>query len=211
MVTPFDQLLDASYVRWINEESDAKQRAQATSWYGRYLTRMMALAHGYPAFGSEIHTWTQARALAPALPPELETALTTLVSPRREPDDSQSKSLIPLFASRTEPLRGRTSSPTLSVVVEDVKFRTHADGEKLLLYLTEGNNRLGAVVLDLQLIREALASHGGWAGMTDATDSTAPRLERFRSLRLIPKNRGAKDLRIATSASDIALSMKEQA
>lgn len=210
MITPFDELLDAAYVNWVHETPDTTSRGEASAWYGRYLTRMVALAHGYPAFASEIRMWTRARSLAPALPPELESALTTLVSPRREPDDAQSKSLIPLFASRTEPLRGRAVAPTLSVVVEDVSFHTRVDGEKLLLDLTEGVQRLGAVVLDLDLIREAVASFEGWTGMTDATESTAPRLERFRSLRLIPAHRGTTDLRIAGPDGDVALSAKEQ-
>lgn len=210
MVTPFDIMLDEAFVRWIHMESDANVRAEASSWYGRYLTRLVALAHGYPAFAADIRTWTRARTLSPGLPPDLEKALTTLVSPRREPDDSHSKSLIPLFASRTEPIRGRTAESLFSVVVEDVKFTTSVEGEKLLLHLTEGVQPLGAVVLDLDLIREAMASSEGWTGMTDATETTEPRLERFRSLRLIPKNRGTSDLRIAGPIDDIALTVKEQ-
>lgn len=210
MVTVFDELLDDAYVRWIDVEADVKARAEASSWYGRYLSRLLALAHGYPAFAAEIRSWTRARSLSPGLPPDLERALTTLVSPRRDPDDVNSKSLIPLFSSRTEPLRGRTTEPTLSVVVEDVGFKTSVDGEKVLLHLTEGVQPLGEVVLDLDLIREAMATSEGWAGMTDVTDSTEPRLERFRSLRLIPENRGTSDLRIAGPMGDTALTAKEQ-
>lgn len=210
MVTPFDELLDDAYVRWVDVEADVQTRAEASSWYGRYLSRLLALAHGYPAFAAEIRSWTRARSLSPGLPPDLERALTTLVSPRRDPDDVNSKSLIPLFASRTEPLRGRTSEPTLSVVVEDVGFETTVDGERVLLHLTEGVQPLGEVVLDLDLIREAMATSEGWTGMTDVTDSTEPRLERFRSLRLIPSNRGTGDLRIAGPMGDTALTAKEQ-
>lgn len=210
MVTVFDELLDDAYVRWNAVEADVKARSEASSWYGRYLSRLLALAHGYPAFAAEIRSWTRARSLSPGLPPDLERALTTLVSPRRDPDEINSKSLIPLFASRTEPLRGRTAEPTLSVVVEDVGFRTSVDGEKVLLHLTEGVQPLGEVVLDLDLIREAMATSEGWTGMTDVTDSTEPRLERFRSLRLIPENRGTGDLRIAGPMGDTALTTKEQ-
>ncbi|MHA3838151.1 hypothetical protein ACXR8F_20735 [Terrabacter sp. AAH1] len=197
-VTAFDRLLDDRYVEAMHHSTDSRWSSEATAWYGTYLTRMLAVCLGYPAFKADVSSWVEAWRLSPGLPEVLRNRLETLISPPRDPETSSHRSQVPLFAARAEAIRGRPDSPVLALDVEDIDLETHRDGETLLLRISRKGEEVGVVQLDLNLVREAMACAGGWVGMTDATDSTVPRLERFRSLQLLASHRGASSIRIVT-------------
>src|SRR5690606_23669729 len=118
-VTDFDEALDDAFVEAMQEASSSRGpedlgwRLKATAWYGRYLTRMLAVAHGIPAFESDIRQWTWAWDMTPGIPQGLLDDLKTLFRPPRHAGHPEEGSQIPLFGSRAEALFGVPDSPTL--------------------------------------------------------------------------------------------------
>ena len=183
VIQPFDRSVDIAFVE-LCRVAKPDQRSKATVWYGRYLTRLYAAALGIPAFRDVIDAWTRAWAKAPGLPDSLTGPFRTLLSPRRDPADRDSNPVIPLFASRTEPILGFVPEPTLALRAASFKFETRHEGESLHLHVKEDGASVGTVLLDFDLLREAMTCSDEWLGMTEARENTEPRVERFRSRRL---------------------------
>lgn len=184
VIQPFDRSVDLAFRNYC-ATAKPEQRASATAWYGRYLTRMFAAVMGVPAFREVVTAWTGAWALSPTLPDVLGGPLRTLLSPRRDPSSLDSNPVVPLYASRTEPILGYVAEPTLALRASTFQFGTRREGEALHLTVKEDGGPIGSVLLDFDLLREAMTCSDDWLGMTEAREQTEPRVERFRARRLV--------------------------
>ncbi|WP_148258078.1 hypothetical protein [Pseudarthrobacter phenanthrenivorans] len=208
ILTEFDKMLDRAFVDAMHSPKIGdKDRYAFISWYGGYLGRLYALANGIPAFRPQVAAWTQAWYLSPNLPDELGFGLRTLLRPKRRPGDIESASLIPILASRTDPIVGVQSEPKLALKTGDVEMKTLRDSESLFLVLSEQGKEISRMPLDFPLVREALACGQEHAGVTEMTDVTSPRLERFRAARLIPTQLNQANYRVVVGASDFSMTV----
>lgn len=208
-ITPFDQDLDTAFRDALEAVEDIAWRTDAIAWYGLYLSRMLGVATGQPAFGDELTVWTEAWRMSQTVPYRLEAQLGDLVAPPRNPGKADGISQIPVFTSRAMAIVGAPPSPTLAVQIPKPKFFTRRDGEDLFLEVYHENKKVGEMRLDLPLIREALVSGEGWLGLTDATESTIPRLERFRATTALPLGREANFIRLVTQLDDYSVAIQE--
>ena len=183
-IQPFDESLDAAFARYVHSSTSHQARAEAESWYGRYLTRLYATALGYPAFHDAVAEWVTSYRMASAVSDTLRPLLRTLLSPSRLVNGQATQPLVPVYASRTDPLVGYIEHPTLARRAETFQFKTRRDGEDLQLTVIEEGEIVGEVLLDFSLVREAMTCSHDWMGMTEASYRTSPRVERFRSQRL---------------------------
>lgn len=186
-ITDFDRSLDSSFRALIADQTATDStRYKAISWYGDYLTRLYAVSNGIPAFRAEIALWTQTWDQAPVVPDQLDPRLRTLLRPSRRPGEYGASSMIPVFDSRTNPIRGTQMQPRLALKLGDIAMDTTTLSDSITLHLSEQAKRVASIALDFSLIREALACNDGFAGVTELSDATSPRLERFRAARLVP-------------------------
>ncbi|WP_336716279.1 hypothetical protein [Arthrobacter sp. USHLN218] len=186
-VTSFDEEVDRAFVEATQHPSLSDgDRYAFIAWYGGYLMRLYATANGIPAYRREVAAWTRAWYMAPDIT-EFESRLRTLLRPLRVPGQGGSASLIPLFDSRTNPIMGNLSNPKLALRSDDFDIETSTDSESLFLHLTEKGREVAQISLDFALMREALACEAGHSGITELSDATSPRLERFRAARLVPR------------------------
>lgn len=190
IIQSFDRSLDEAY-RSYCAVAKPEQRSSATAWYGAYLSRMYAAAVGVPAFREVVSAWTQAWGRNAGLPDALSDPIRTLLSPRRNPSAPNSNPVVPVYASRTEPILGYVSDPTLALRASTFQFGTRRDGEALHLTVKEDGATVGSVLLDFDLLREAMTCSDDWLGMTEAREKTEPRVERFRSRRLVSERMAA--------------------
>jgi hypothetical protein len=207
VLTEFDRTVDRAFVLAMHSKIGDKDRYAFISWYGGYLGRLYALANGIPAFRPQIAAWTQAWYLSPNLPDELSFGLRTLLRPKRRPGDIESASLIPILASRTDPVVGVQAEPKLALKTGDVEMKTFRNSEALFLILSEQGKEISRMPLDFPLVREALACGHEHAGVTEMTDVTSPRLERFRAARLIPAQLNQANYRVVVGNSDYSLTV----
>ncbi|MCC3302157.1 hypothetical protein [Arthrobacter sp. zg-Y895] len=209
VVTDFDRGLDASFVAlmWDPVLTD-RARYEAIAWYGDYLTRLYAVANGIPAFRSEIVLWTQTWDQTPVVPDQLDARLRTLLRPSSRPGEYGASSMIPVFDSRTNPIRGTQIQPKLALKLGDIAMDTEAESDSVVLHLSEHAKRVASIALDFSLIREALASNDGHAGVTELTDATSPRLERFRAARLVPAQLDGAHYSVVSNDEEANLSVR---
>ena len=208
VLTEFDKTVDSAFVAAMRSPKIRDQDRYAfISWYGGYLGRLYALANGIPAFRPQIAAWTQAWYLSPNLPDELNFGLRTLLRPKRRPGDIESASLIPILASRTDPVVGVQAEPKLALKTGDVEMKTFSNSEALFLILSEQGKEISRMPLDFPLVREALACGHEHAGVTEMTDVTSPRLERFRAARLIPAQLNHANYRVVVGNSDFSMTV----
>lgn len=200
-IQPFDEALDAAFIQHLENSTSHQVRASAESWYGRYLTRLYATALGYPPFHLAVEEWVNSYRMAPAVSDGLRPLLHTLLSPSRLVKGHASQPLVPLFASRTDPLVGYIEQPTLARRAQTFEFRTNREGEDLRLSVIEQGVAVGEILLDFALVREAMTCSHDWMGMTEASDRTSPRVERLRSQRLT-SSALARDLQLALALGD---------
>lgn len=187
VLTDFDWEVDESYRRVMsNPETPEADRRLFMHWYGAYLGRLYALVHGISAFRPEICNWTEASMLSPNVPPELQEGLRALLRPKRIPNDMSSASLIPVLDSRTTPIVGSVDQAKIALQTGNFEMHIDAKAESIFLVLSEGSAEVARMPLDLALIREARACALEHPGLTELTDTTSPRLERFRAARLVP-------------------------
>ncbi len=190
-VTDFDRDVDRSVLALIRPSPDGREvlndpeRRQVLSWYGEYLLRMYALAHGIPAFSDavslRIELWKHARATRQLQEP-FKSRLRTLLLPSFAPEQSGSPVLLPIFASRTVPVTGVQEEPVVAASVPPfVDLSASTSGEGLFVELHVAAAKIAELELDLMLVREAESCSQGHLGLTDSSAGTAPRLERFRS------------------------------
>lgn len=213
VLTEFDHLIDQTYSKCMRDpDLSDKDRTAFVSWYGRYLTRLYAVANGIPGFVREIEAWTQAWSLSPILPQadhiDLQTSLETLLRPRRESLDLNSQTLIPVFESRTEPIVGWSPRPRVAVALEKVKFTTTTLGDAISLEVGSPGTASASIELDFGLIREALACSGHQSGITEVSDTAVPRLERLRASDLVPNPAARPEYRIVHNDTEYAFAVK---
>ena len=208
VLTEFDRTVDRAFVVAMRSPKIGdKDRYAFISWYGGYLGRLYAVANGIPAFRPQVAAWTQAWYLSPHLPDELSFGLRTLLRPKRRPGDIESASLIPILASRTDPIVGVQSEPKLALKTGDVEMKTFRNSEALFLVLSEQGKEISRMPLDFPLIREALACGQEHAGVTEMSDVTSPRLERFRAARLIPAQLNQANYRVVVGNADYSMTV----
>lgn len=210
VVTSFDWNIDELFMRATGVPNlKDRTRYSLIAWYGAYLLRLYAVSNGIPAFRPEVVVWTRAWTMSPNLPGELSGSLAALLRPLRDPTDSQASSLIPLFESRTTPISGNANTAKLALKAEVISMKTSTDFEAILLELDELGKKVPPVILDFSLVREALASGAGYAGITELSDATSPRLERFRAARLVAEQlRDGQRFRIVAGESEEPITVK---
>lgn len=203
MVQPFDRELDAAFAAVMGVDSlPEAQRFDLIHWYGAYLGRIYAVTHGIPAFEREVALWIEAWYSKPNLPSELKTGLHTLLRPKRNPIKENSVSMIPLFDSRTNPIVGNQIEPKLALQTFEPDMQTLVEGEELFLVLNEKTEDIAKMPLDFAFVREATSCSQDYEGMTELTETTSPRLERFRASLLVPKLLKHENYRIVDGLED---------
>ncbi|MHB1171111.1 MAG: hypothetical protein ACYCZY_01175 [Lacisediminihabitans sp.] len=208
-VGAFDHELDLAFTE-MTRSPDLKDsdRYPLIAWYGGYLMRLYAISEGIPAFRREISVWTLAWFMSPTLPRDLEAQLRTLLKPPRFPEKGNYDSLIPVFESRTNPIVGDAQSPKLALRAGIIGMRTRTNSDSLLLELEEVGRAIPPIILDFPLMREALACGSGHSGITEVSDVTSPRLERFRAARLVPGSHlDVDNYRVVNGISDEPLNV----
>ena len=185
-VTEFDRQLDVSFVGAMNDPTlKDNERQQIIRWYSTYICRMYALSNGIAAFRDQIASWITIWSTTPSMPQKYEKLFMSLLRPRRTGSEDDS-SYIPLFDSRTIPITSPTDEAKLSARLSDLKTSTRRDGDSIILTLKEQGFDVSDIRIDFSLLRDALACTPEHVGVTDVSDSNAPRLERLRAGRLTP-------------------------
>jgi len=209
-VTDFDHRLDSAYVGALSPASDLTERERnaATAWYGTYLTRLFALSHGIPAYRREVSVWTLAWAMAPNIPNALEEQIKTLLKPIRNPERGTGVPLFPVFDSRTNPIQGDVARPRIAIRSDDVAIQTKTLADSLFVSVKENGRPDVSMLLDFAMVREAMACADGFAGATELSEATSPRLERFRAARLVPGDQmDSSNYRLVDGASDFPITV----
>ncbi|WP_208710457.1 hypothetical protein [Sinomonas sp. R1AF57] len=199
IVQPFDESLDDAYVELMGLNSlKQNDRLDAISWYGSYLMRLYAVAHGISAFRREVSVLLDAAYFAPNIPKALSKSLRTLIRPQRQPGGGTDESLLPLFDSRAEPILGWAKSRKLAILMPSLEMKTMpVAADQTVVLLERQGKELGRIALDFALVREALACVDDHAGVTNLVDATSPRLERIRAVHLRSDVLSDTQLRIA--------------
>ena len=159
------------------------------SWYGEYLLRLYATAHGIPAHAAAFERWTEAWDAAfrkPRSAGPLSEELEALLRPGYQ-NDAQGRLFLPVFNSRTVPVVDEVPEPTLVRTPPHSPFRWRTDGDFLFLVLTLDtleDQRSIDLDFDFPMLREAMSCKDGFPGLTEGSHRAAPRLERFRSAML---------------------------
>lgn len=187
VITSFDEGVDAAFSAAMNTKGlKDGDRYSFIHWYGAYLGRLYAVANGVVAFRRDVSLWAETWYSSPALPDDLRDGMRTLLRPKRRPQDNDSASLIPILDSRTDPIVGIQPEAKLALLTGDVDMKSVTEGEEIFLILSEHGREISRMPLDFQLVREATACGSDRPGMTELTETTSPRLERFRAARLVP-------------------------
>ncbi len=198
-ITDFDQVLDEHVVNAQSGSylSDSEKRG-LVRWYGHYVTRLYATAHGIPAFRGQVDWWTNAWAFAESNPagegPYGEVVRTLLFPAHSE---FREHLLLPVFDSRVVPLTGEVDEPTLVKA-----FRTanavrewKVDGDSIVLYMLQGNDYSSIELdFDFAVFRELAACRSGKLGTTENTRISEPLLERFRASMLLPQTQPTPEI-----------------
>ncbi len=181
IVAAFDWKVDSAFAAALGSSKMTDPvRRQFTSWYGRYLARLLGMANSAPAFLEEVATWTSAWMASPDLPDALAERLRILLLPS---DTAGGNALfLPVFDSRTIPI---TAAPDRSLLVRKVdqhwSLTSQRLGDQLTVQLVAGGKNLVELDLDFTMMREALACDVGSRGVTERSAAASPRLERFRA------------------------------
>jgi hypothetical protein len=188
---PFDASLEDALVKYVgSDECPDVVRRRLISWYGGYLMRLVGLSNKHLGNHATLTLWKHLRSRAlngnERLPLEFNKAIRALIFPQHE-DAPHDCILIPAFAARVEPLQTdkEGANPRLLEVVPhgSIGLRVRQRGGRLLLECTLAGETeiIGQLVLDFQLIREALACRDQRAGQTESTAYVEPRVERCRA------------------------------
>ena len=187
----FDARLEEALVKYVgSDECSDVVRRRLISWYGGYLTRLVGLSSGHLGNYVTVSLWKQLREIASKgggkLPLEFGKAIRALIFPQHE-DAPRDCILVPAFAVRVEPLQSNkeAANPRLLEVVPhgSISLSVKQRGGRLLLEcgLAGETEVIGQLVLDFQLIREALACREQRAGQTESSVYAEPRVERCRA------------------------------
>lgn len=208
VVTTFDEGVDAAFSAAMNVKGlKDGDRYSFIHWYGAYLGRLYAVANGVMAFRRDVSLWAETWYSSPTLPDDVRDGLRTLLRPKRRPQDNDSASLIPILDSRTDPVVGLQPEAKMALLTGDVDMKSSTVGEEIFLILSEHGMEIARMPLDFQLVREASACGSDRPGMTEMTESTSPRLERFRAARLVPTQLTNANYRLVHGDRDSVLNV----
>lgn len=188
-VTEFESSLDSAYLAARTAAATDAEAAALASWYGRYLTRLYAVANGIPAFYGEILEWTRAWWLSPDVPATLRPLIQTLLMPPAGGSGPASGQVfLPAFASRIDPVRSSLPDPVLAIHGDHLEQSLDVDGDALEVQLLDPATReaVASLTLDFPFLREIRACAGGQRGITNYSQEASPRLERLRASQLAP-------------------------
>ncbi len=192
---PIDHLLEKELTESLTgPKIKDSQRRDHIRWLGTAYYRMLALNKLWPGRRNLINEWIRVRAYVDAgqehiIDSDLDMGLQHLLFPEFPQVNFDRACLLPLFASRIEPLRGPQERNTLSVAVprqgQDAVLLAYATtGDALWLCLKrcarDGGDELARLRLDYYSCREALVSARGY-GFTEAGATSMPRVERVRA------------------------------
>jgi hypothetical protein len=198
-VTDFDRRLDAEINRCLNEQDDdggildLKKRQNLLTWYGEYLTRLLAISNGVSAFRIEIDiyvtAWREINAGenggSEPINQHLANSLINLILPSFPDNSGQILRLLSVLAPRTRPILELASSPTIAYSAPaNISVSGSLNGDLIEVVLTEAEGRhkeLLRLGLDFPVLREALATTRQSQGITEYSEMSTPRIERFRA------------------------------
>ncbi len=209
-ITDFDEVLDGCIVEALEAQrdeypSDGEKRVVLSDgekrdlirWYGCYLERLYATAHGIPAFRGQVDWWTHAWKFAKGNPGgdgPYKDEVRTLLFP--EYSTQPGHLLLPAFDSRVVPVTGEVDEPILVKAFQAGHAETEwlVDGDSILLHMLQGDDALIELDFDFAVVREMFACRSGRLGLTENSHNAEPLLERFRAAMLRPQMRPIPEL-----------------
>lgn len=186
LVTRFDEELETTALRYCADPDTRNAQHDSTmSWYGRYLLRLYAVAHGIPGFYEPLLHWTRAwnnARTSLSLGDELGARVKALLVPAYQGAD-QGALALPVFSPRTVPLIDAPEEPVIVKRISTSRLSTAARtvGDRIKIALRYDDDSIVDIDFDFALIREALASSGLRPGATELGAKASPRLERARA------------------------------
>lgn len=193
VVTTFDWSLDEAFKSaFLSSETSGEEKVHMAQWYCAYLHRLFALSNGVPAHIEEVTIWndlwkfSNQEGTGNFPSSQISESFRTLIRPSRAIDGGDNSSYISLWDTRTSPILGFQKTPKLAVKIDDLSMSTRKLGEAIFLILKENGIVVDEILIDFQLLREAITCIKGYSGTTEYSLFTAPRLERMRSSRLRP-------------------------
>ncbi len=192
-ITSFDRDLDDCIVEELAGRMGDNQKRSLLQWYGSYLARLYATAHGIPAFADEVNAWTQVwsrgKANRYAEQGNFGKSLRTLLFPSYSGGaNNDQRLLLPVFDSRVEPLIDYDEDPRLVMAIQGAtkRFAWDVEGDSIVLTLDLGSGKSVELDFDFAVVREALACTQDAVGATYQSHVADPRIERFRTALLDP-------------------------
>lgn len=187
--TDFDRVLDTAFSKLSLDSSvPEKQKNNLTFQYSKYLLRLFSIPSGYCAGREEAMTWLDLWSFAPEIPHDnsLLAKFESLLKPKAN-HGLNSQSLLPVLEARAIPIVGRTAKKRIAISLDILQLSTSIQGSDLFLVLKEHGSQVGKIHIDFPLLREVLASSQNGNGVTEMSFYVAPRLERVRSSKLVPR------------------------
>jgi hypothetical protein len=189
----FDSALENAVISYVTDDvCDEKTRRRLMFWLGGYFARLVGFARRSLGNHDAIQLWKECQAACSsgpvALPVQLYNAVRALLFPPQSNSDlGEHNLLIPAFATRARPLREITGDSPSTLVqayrTNSVGLQCRASGERVVVECIQiGTNVvMGQLLLDLPLVREALACYDGKSGQTETSFFVEPRIERCRA------------------------------
>jgi len=191
-ITKFDEMLDACVCRVMtvrkNQVFTDKEKSNLLIWYGRYLTRLYAVAKGFPAFVNPIEKWTliwsDAFTLGGDVRADDSQKLSRLLFPQYEGQNGLL--FLPYFESRVIPLVHQRGDDLLALKI-DTRFlvwKWRLSGDSILVRPTSNDFQEGlemSLDVDFSFVREMEACGSHSRGVTELSLAAEPVVERFRS------------------------------
>ena len=197
-ITPFELMIDGHICRIMNSKSLARdnERRGLLAWYGEYLIRLFAFSQGFPAFYEEITEWILGWRTAVAngrLTNSIESGLKALLLPEYRGLRGRKEVLLPIFASKTEPLIERTVEKVVAMEFSGTPvFDASVAADGLLVELKVDRESVVTLNVDFSLVREILNCTSESPGASEESVISVPRIERIRSAMLVSGRENAR-------------------
>lgn len=201
LITDFDRELDRCIVHVLRADQSKKplitrdEHDALLSWYGDYVTRLVAVSLGVTAWAEEISQFVGAwgaAAISPRLPDGLHRNIMAYVLPAFEEfPEANTRRLVTLLRSRTEPIRTFGGKPILAYELPtNIQTKARIRGDRLIVELIDFDAvQLGQVPkpllsldLNVKLIRELNVRASSNDAYSDVSASIVPLVERYRAL-----------------------------
>ena len=176
------------------EKIKDSQRRDHLRWLGTAYYRLYSLVASRPGQASLVDQWITVRTAvdkgqAHVLNCDLHSGLNELLFPEFKQSNLETACLLPLFASRVDPVRGPHERPVLCAAIPrtgqgavTIQYEVLGDilWVRLMASATAGGGELARLPLDYYTCREAIVSAKG-RGFTEAGATSVPRVERLRA------------------------------